>query len=167
MWFFSSRAMPVRRSQGRKSSPTAAGHIPEMRVALQIIAAVLAISKCWSAPASDVVVYIDFTKTNQGLTLRHDLTVITGRFGGALEFKNPLQVAELSLAKQLDKAQAATVGGWFYPRRSGEQYLIARGMPETGANGERLFRRRENWLNFVLGTDHRGFFLGIINGNSF
>jgi dienelactone hydrolase len=50
-------------------------------------------------------------------------------------------------------------------RRSGEQSFFFRGVPEIGPQGERFFGRQEKWVNFVLGTDQRGFFLGTINGN--
>jgi dienelactone hydrolase len=83
------------------------------------------------------------------------------------EFKTPLQFVELPFTNNLHGAKAATVGGWFYPRRSGEQHFVMRGIPETGQNGELFFRRNENSANFVIGTDHRGFFLGTINGNAF
>jgi dienelactone hydrolase len=108
----------------------------------------LVLLPCWSKAASDPIFHIELTKTNR-------------------EFKTPLQIVEFPFTNLLHQARAATVGVWIYPRRSGEQYFAARGLPETGENGERFFRRQENWVNFVLGTDHRGFFLGTINGNGF
>lgn len=135
-----------------------------MRAWLSIIP--LAMLHCWSAAATDATASVDFAKANHNATLHYGLTVITGRFGAALEFRSPLHVAELTFTSKLTNA-ALTVGGWFYPRRAGEQYFVMRGVPETGQNGERFFRRQENWVNFVLGTDHRGFFLGTINGNGF
>jgi dienelactone hydrolase len=108
----------------------------------------LVLLPCCSKAASDPIFHIELTKTNR-------------------EFKTPLQIVESPFTNNLHQAGAATVGGWFYPRRSGEQYFAARGLPETGDNGERFFRRQENWVNFVVGTDHRGFFLGTINGNGF
>jgi dienelactone hydrolase len=137
-----------------------------MRGGCQIIALLFVTFQCRPAPVADPVVYVDFAKSNHGLILSHGLTVVTGRFGAALEFTTPLQTAELPFTGKLDKVQAATVGGWFFPRRSGEQYFVARGIPDIGQNGERFFRRQDNWVNFVLGTDQRGFFLGTINGNS-
>jgi hypothetical protein len=58
-----------------------------------------------------------------------------------------------------------TIGGWFFPRRRGEQYFFFRGMPEIGPQGERYFRPADNWVNFILGTDQHGFLLGTIHGN--
>src|SRR5688572_15014738 len=58
-----------------------------------------------------------------------------------------------------------TVGGWFFPRRAGEQSFFFRGLPETAPGGERMFRRQDDWVNFVLGTDSQGFLSGTINGN--
>src|SRR5438093_12737803 len=103
-----------------------------MRSVVVRIVMLLAASRCWSAPTSDAVIDIDLAKTNQGLALHHGLTIVTGRFGAALEFKNPLQVAEVPFVRKLDKAPAATVGGWLYPWRSGEQYFFARCLPASG-----------------------------------
>jgi hypothetical protein len=108
--------------------------------------AFLVMCECCSQGASDPIAYIELTNTNR-------------------EFRTPLQVVELPFTNNLHRARAATVGGWFYPRRRGEQFFVARGLTETGENGERFFRRHENWVNFIVGTDERGFFLGTINGN--
>src|SRR5262245_20286762 len=97
-----------------------------------------------SAP-SNASIYLDFSQQNEHLLLRNGLGMVTGRFGSALEFTTPLHLAELGLTKRLEGAQAATVCAWVMPRRSGEQYFVARGLPETGANGERFFRREETW----------------------
>ena len=40
-------------------------------------------------------------------------------------------------------------------------------MPEIDDWGRRFFRPEKDWVNFVLGTDNRGFFLATANGNSF
>lgn len=82
-----------------------------------------------------------------------------------LEFINLEQWAEMPFSEQLDSAEAVTIGGWFFPRRTGEQYFLRRGTPEIGQQGERFFRPEANWVNFVLGTDEHGFLLGTINGN--
>jgi len=58
-----------------------------------------------------------------------------------------------------------TVGGWFFPFRSGEQNFLFRGVPEIGSGGERFFRPSERFVNFILGTDQHGFLMGTINGN--
>ena len=87
------------------------------------------------------------------------------RVDGALEFTTPLQYAEMEFSGQLNEATAASIGGWFFPRRSGEQYFIFRGAPEIGPLGDRFFRPTNTWVNFVLGTDQRGFLMGTINGN--
>jgi hypothetical protein len=52
------------------------------------------------------------------------------RVDGALEFNTAIQSAELEFSGQLNGAQAASIGGWFFPRRTGEQYFIFRGVPE-------------------------------------
>src|SRR5207248_3364800 len=68
-------------------------------------------------------------------------------------------------SRRLDGIRAMTVGGWFFPRRSGEQYFFFRGLPEVPPRGERMFRPADTWVNFVLGTDQHGFLSGTINGN--
>jgi dienelactone hydrolase len=97
--------------------------------------------------------------------LMHRARVVKSLAGQVLEFTNPLQYAEVQLDRNLDGIEAMTVGGWFFPRRSGEQYFFSRGLPETGPFGERFFRPNPKWVNFVLGTDQHGFLLGTINGN--
>ena len=39
------------------------------------------------------------------------------------------------------------------------------GAIEIGPLGERFFRPRENFINFCVGSDQRGFLMGTINGN--
>ncbi len=109
--------------------------------------------------------WLDFEKEEAAVTLPNGVRRIEGRFGGALEFTNVLQSAEVEFSRKLDGIEAMTVGGWFFPRRSGEQYFFCRGVPETGPQGERFFRPADDWVNFVLGTDQHGFLLGTINGN--
>lgn len=84
---------------------------------------------------------------------------------GVLEFTNALQVAEIGFSKKLDGVEAMTVGAWVFPRRSGEQSFLFRGVPEAGPNGERMFRPNDQWVNFLLGTDQHGFLMGTIHGN--
>src|ERR1041384_2867345 len=82
-----------------------------------------------------------------------------------IEFSNPLQLAEVGCSRKLDGADAATVGVWVCPKRSGEQSFLFRGIPECGTNGERLFRPNDSWVNFLIGTDQHGFFMGTVHGN--
>lgn len=82
-----------------------------------------------------------------------------------LEFTTALQYAEVQFSRKLDGVKAMTIGGWFFPRRVGEQYFMLRGVPEIGPLGDRFFRPANNWVNFVLGSDQRGFLMGTINGN--
>src|SRR4051812_28499585 len=83
----------------------------------------------------------------------------------ALLFDTSLQYGELVENPSFDDLKALSVGGWFFPRRSGEQCFLFRGLPEIGALGERFFRRSDQFVNFMLGTDLHGFFMGAINGN--
>jgi dienelactone hydrolase len=123
------------------------GTLVVMRTLLLGLAILVGVTTAWALDRSDAALYIDFAETN-------------------LAFTTYEQRAEMPFSRKLDQVEAVTIGGWFFPRRSGEQYFMVRGAPETGANGERFFRRQEHWVNFLLGTDHRGFFLGTINGNS-
>src|ERR1051325_4874587 len=86
-------------------------------------------------------------------------------FEGGKKFTKPTEVVEIKFERKLDGIKAMTVGGWFYSQRSGEQVFLSRGLPEVGANGERVFRREQKWVNFCLGTDQHGFLMGTINGN--
>lgn len=85
--------------------------------------------------------------------------------GARLEFTTPLQYAESPIPVSLHGLAEMSIGGWFFPRRSGEQYFLFRGVPEIGAQGERFFHPSDRFVNFVLGTDEHGFLLGTINGN--
>lgn len=107
------------------------------------------------------VLYLDFEKDDPRLRLMNGAI----RTNGVLEFTTSLQYAEIDVPHVLNGAAAASIGGWFFPRRTGEQYFMFRGVPEIGPLGERFFRPTNTWVNFVLGTDQRGFFMGAINGN--
>jgi dienelactone hydrolase len=72
---------------------------------------------------------------------------------------------DVPLKGKLDAVESATVGGWFLPRRRGEQTFVGRGEIETAPEGERMFRPAKGWVNFTLGCDSRGFLTGTINGN--
>ncbi|MGH9631922.1 MAG: LamG-like jellyroll fold domain-containing protein, partial [Bryobacteraceae bacterium] len=124
------------------------------------------------------VLYFDFSAGVENLARRDDILRLNGarhtnlkhdpmQLPGskALEFRNAFDVAETDMARLLDKVQAASAGGWFYTRRKGEQVLLSRGLPEIDPLGNRLFRPETDWVNFVLGTDQRGFVYGTINGN--
>lgn len=115
--------------------------------------------------ADGATLFLDCSKATDSVRLLNGARRVTGPFGTVLEFTSALQFAEADFARQLDGAAAVTVGGWFFPRRSGEQSFLFRGLPEIGANGERFFRPATNWVNFLLGTDQHGFLLGCINGN--
>jgi hypothetical protein len=95
--------------------------------------------------------------------LKHDPMQLPGL--KAIEFRTAFDVAEAEFTRLLDGIEAATVGGWFYTRRKGEQVLFSRGVPDIEPLGNRFFRPAEDWVNFVIGTDQRGFLYGTINGN--
>lgn len=82
-----------------------------------------------------------------------------------LEFTSPSQYAELPFARKLDGAPGMTVCAWVNPRRSGEQFFVARGEPVIGANGELYFRPEKDRVTFLLGTDRHGFLLAAAHGN--
>ncbi len=87
------------------------------------------------------------------------------RGNDGLEFSSAAQHAEVDPPKGLDGIEAMSVGGWFLPKEAGEQLFFHRGSIEAGPNGERLFRPNPGWVNFLVGTDRRGFFMGAVNGN--
>jgi hypothetical protein len=108
----------------------------------------------------------DFATGTQGVRLMNGAKRVTGDFGGAIEFSTALQFAEFDFAKKLDGIESASIGGWFFPRRSGEGAFLFRGLPEIAKRGERRFPPAEQWVNFFLGSDQHGFFMGCLNGNS-
>jgi dienelactone hydrolase len=116
-------------------------------------------------PATGPVLHLDFAADVKGVRFLNGAKRTEGKLGGAIEFNNPLQLAEIEMPAGLDGVEAATIGGWFMPRRSGEQLFLFRGVPEVAPQGERMFRPSDKWVNFVLGTDHRGLFMGALNGN--
>lgn len=132
--------------------------------AAMILMALAALPSIAQVTPSGAALFLDGRHTNS-LRLFHGAKWIAHSNGARLEFTAPLQYAEMSLDESLDRVDALTVGGWFFPRRSGEQYFIFRGTPETGSLGERFFRRSGRFVDFVLGTDQHGFLLGTINGN--
>ena len=107
------------------------------------------------------VLRLDFARDQPDVTLAHGAR----RVGGALEFTSPLQYAEVPFARKLDGIDSITVGAWVFPKRAGEQCFFFRGIPEVGPNGERMFRPKDRWVNWVVGTDQHGFFLATANGN--
>ena len=110
-------------------------------------------------------VHLDFEKDEPRLRLANGAKRVDGPHGGALEFTTAIQYAEIDVRGKLHGALAATAGGWFFPRRLGEQAFLSRGLPEIAPLGERMFPPRKDWVNLVLGTDERGFLLGTIHGN--
>ena len=112
------------------------------------------------------VLFVDFDEGEAPQAkLFHGAKRAEGRYGSALEFSTALQYAEVELSRKLDGVDSITVGGWFFPRRSGEQSFFSRGLPQTAPGGERMFRPADDWVNFVLGTDSHGFLLATANGN--
>jgi hypothetical protein len=104
---------------------------------------------------------LDFSKEDPRVRL-----VNGARYAKAgLEFTTSIQVAEIDFPGKLDGIAALTVGGWFFPRRAGEQHFFFRGLPESTGNGERWFRPPPDWVSFVLGTDSHGFLMAAVHGN--
>jgi dienelactone hydrolase len=110
-------------------------------------------------------VYLDFAREQNQVQL-HGGARRTDQNGGALAFTTATQFAEISQSPNLEGVKGATVGGWFFLTRAGEQVLVSRGIPDVGENGERFFRPTANRAKFFIGTDQHGFFMGSMNGNS-
>src|SRR5436190_8025570 len=78
--------------------------------------------------SNDAAFFLDFATSANGVRLvdgaRHDTNY------HALLFTTASQYPELTEWKSLNGVQAMTIGGWFFPRRSGEQLFLFRGQPE-------------------------------------
>src|SRR5690348_3482315 len=98
---------------------------------------------------------LDFEQDDSRIKLFHG----AHRTEGTLEFTSAIQYAEVEFSKRFEGTKAATIGGWFFPFRNGEQHFIFRGIPEIGPLGDRFFRPTNTWVNFVLATDQRGFLM--------
>ena len=111
---------------------------------------------------NSAALYLDFEKSAP-------IKLINGatHTNNILRFTGHLQYAELTNTISLDALKSISIGGWFYPHRLGEQIFFFRGLPEIDDWGRRWFRPQKDWVNFVLGTDQRGFFMATANGNSF
>ncbi len=114
----------------------------------------------------EAILFLDFkAELGGGVVRGGKVRHVRGSFGGAAQFRRADDHLEARLDRKLDGLEAITVGGWFFTRRTGEQVLFSRGMPEIDENGMRRFPPQERWVNFVLGTEQRGFLMGTINGN--
>ncbi|MEX2141377.1 MAG: prolyl oligopeptidase family serine peptidase [Pirellulales bacterium] len=112
------------------------------------------------------LVFLDFEDESlDGVKLIGGAKRAAGKFGHALEFRTQVQHADLPFDRKLDGLSAISIGGWFFTRRQGEQYFFSRGLPQIAEDANRRFPAEKAWVNFVLGTDQRGFVLGTINGN--
>jgi dienelactone hydrolase len=145
-----------------------------------VVAAAMAILACVSPAVAQVapeqaVFYFD-AATNRvtlaaGAETRQWPDNVSRDEKGHLEFTTTRQTAHLdggglaTASRALREAGALSIGGWFFCRRAGEQVLFGRGEAEIAPLGERILRPSDRFINFCLGTDHHGFFMGAINGN--
>lgn len=127
---------------------------------------------------SEAVLFFDFAQGTADLSPSHRPLKLNGArwgklshdpmqslHGPALEFTNAIQSVEVDIRRGLDGVKAASIGGWFYTRRAGEQLFFFRGVPEISPTGTRNFPPKSGWVNFLVGTDQRGFLMGTVNGN--
>ena len=112
------------------------------------------------------LLFLDFEVTSlEGAKFIGGANRVAGKFGHALEFRTPLDHAELPFDHKLNNLTELSIGGWFFTRRQGEQYFFSRGQPRIAEDATRRFPPDKTWVNFILGTNQRGFLLGTINGN--
>jgi hypothetical protein len=127
----------------------------------------LASSASAQVTREQAILYLDFGAKTAPLALLHGAR----ESEGGLEFVASRQFAELrkeetaALSRGLRGVDSLSVGGWFLCRRAGEQVFFQRGEVEIAPLGERMFRPNDRFVNFCLGTDQHGFFMGTINGN--
>ena len=159
--------LPLCRRESRRGLPFGFGPLYFWRLHIRFAIVALFVA---SLPVraelnrTDAVLYLDF-EDQSPFRLEHGAKIREGRYGKAIEFTTPLQYAEIEFTKQLDGIRSMSLGGWFFPYRSGEQNFLFRGLPRIEERGNRMFPRETDWVNFVLGTDQHGFLLGAINGN--
>src|SRR5439155_25038857 len=109
-------------------------------VLLLLIRLVVSTRSFDSPTPPDELLFLDFDEGEAPqIRLLHGGKRVTGNFGAALEFTDALQFAEIDFSHRLDGVTSMTVGGWFLPRRAGEQSFLFRGVPRVGPNGERMF----------------------------
>jgi hypothetical protein len=129
----------------------------------RLFIAILCVATCFGQiDKKSAKLFLDFQSANPPVQLI-DGAVHTN---GVLRFTHHLQYAEVTNSISLDGLKSISIGGWFYPHHWGEQYLFFRGLPEIDDWDRRFFRPQTDWVDFVLGTDQRGFFLATANGNS-
>src|SRR5687768_5608536 len=96
-----------------------------------------------ASPPPDAALFLDLGEDdNSPVRLHHGAKRVRGEFGDALAFTDALQYAEVGFSGRLHGSESATVGGWFFPKRAGEQSFLSRGVPLAGDNGERMFPPR-------------------------
>lgn len=140
-----------------------------MRLAVALVSVCVVLITHAPVPAAEAppgaLLFLDFDSDAE-VKLFHGAKRVEGKYGSAIEFTTALQYAEAPpFSRKLDGVSSVTAGGWFLPRRAGEQSFFFRGVPRIAERGERMFPPEKGWVNFVLGTDHHGFLLGTINGN--
>ncbi|HTE19474.1 MAG TPA: hypothetical protein VK689_13980, partial [Armatimonadota bacterium] len=106
-----------------------------IRRATVMVATALALSGAALAQltADGAALFLDFSRGDEGVSLHHGARHVATA-GGALEFTSARQFAEIELPHRLDRVDSASIGGWFFLRRAGEQTLLSRGAPEVGQN---------------------------------
>jgi hypothetical protein len=130
---------------------------------------IILLAACCSAANADIAsngaaLYVDFNAMPK--LLSRDGAVPGPRLtNGCIEFTHEGQEFTISFSNRLDGSEAVSIGGWFFLKQTGEQILFSRGDVEAGPNGERMFLPQKQWVNFMLGVDQRGFFMGVVNGN--
>src|SRR5687768_6620969 len=91
------------------------------------------------AAPPDAVLFLDFDEDEATpIRLHHGAKRTSGKFGTALQFTTAMQYAEVDFSRRLDGTKSLAVGGWFLPKRAGEQAFLFRGVPHAGENGERM-----------------------------
>ena len=98
---------------------------------------------CWAATPptlagivpNEAVLFLDFAQPHDEVRLNFGARHERSATNGWLEFNTALQFAEVDFQRKLNEVQAASIGGWFFLRRSDEQALLFRGLPETAPGG--------------------------------
>ena len=104
-----------------------------MRALVLVSVAGLLLNPARAWDRREAVLFVDFADTNQDVKVRNGFDVAKAKSGAPLEFKTPRHEAEIAFSQKLHNAKAASIGGWFFPRRAGRYEATVATVSRTSA----------------------------------